>query len=397
MHKNLERDLKQARVLEVQKDVWMIEGYISDSFAHKTPSSNIYLLRDKYDIYLLDTGFHPFFRKPMLDVIGRFKRDGAKRLTLLLTQGHFDHAFNNDVILETGLPWRFFLPEPEVARTSDFAADFLHDLEELAGYEDIFSTMFPWRFPTGIVRATGKVSPSLAFRMLERASGHLMGGAKTLADQATVLRLADRVSRRFGPVELAGWDLGPFFLIHDASHTQGHICLLDPDRKLLLAGDVTIEINPAFFYSSTRLCQEAAGSFRQLAEAGFVETVGDSHRTSIFFPRLLEKGGIAPLSPLQTRDIFRGREECAAFFGLFEDYYRRLQEQVRLAHRRLGRAEIGDIVEELSASKDPAMRFKAAMRFPDFPSRLDVLAAGVLRDDGVRPVKEGDRIVFDAP
>jgi hypothetical protein len=222
-----------------------------------------------------------------------------------------------------------------------------------------------------------------------------MGGAKTLADRAKILKMEDRVSRSFGDVSFHGWDVGPYFLIHDASHTEGHVCLFDPGRKLLLSGDVTIEINPAFFYSSTRRCQEAAESFRRMAEAGFIETVGDSHRTSTYFPRLLEERGIDPLHPTQVKDLMHGKKECASFFGFFEDYYRRLQTEVMDALGHCGRAEIKDIVEQIRATKDPAMRFKISMRFPDFPSRLDVLVASVLRDEGVQPFQEGKRILFE--
>lgn len=392
---SLESELKRSRIVEVAKDVWMIEGYVSDSFFSRCPSSNIYILRDKADVYILDTGFHGIYRDRILSIVNRLRKDGAKRVTLLITQGHFDHAFNNDIVLETGMEWRFLLPEPEVGRTSSFSQDAIEDLERLSGYEDVFTAMLPWRWPTGVVRATSSMSHALGWKLLKSAFSHLMDGATTLADKAQVLKLEDRITRHFGSVEVPGWDVGPFFLIHDASHTPGHVCLYDQERKLMLAGDVTIEINPAFFYSSTKRCQEVSGWLRKMSEEGFVELAGDSHRTSTYLPTLLDKFQIDIMHPTEALDFMRGKDQCVAFFGFFEKYYERLQEEVLAAHMRCGRSTVNEVVEEVRASKDPYMRGKCNLCFPEFPSRLDVLVASVLREEGITPQKEDDRIVFE--
>ncbi len=390
---DLERELRKSTVTEIAPDVWMLEGYIGDEFFTKHPSSNVYILRDGDSLLILDTGYHAFYRQSMLKIIERYKKQGVKRLILTLTQGHFDHASNNVIALESGLDWRFLLPEPEF-RTINLFEDMMRDLRELAEFENVYSTMFPWKGRTAAVRIAEKISPSLAAAMVRASFWRVMGGIQTLADKAESLTLKSRVKQRFGSVELQGWEVGRFFLIHDASHTPGHISLYDAQNKLLLAGDVTIEINPAFFYTSVDRCGEAAGWFRQMTEEGFVETVGDSHRSKTFMPGIFEKYGLNPLHKTQVADAIRGRNECAAFFGTFENYYRDLKQEALAAHARIGDATVGEIVEELGTSKNSSVQLKKAMVFPKFPSRMDVLVSSVLRERGAKPRKEGKRIVL---
>jgi hypothetical protein len=98
---------------------------------------------------------------------------------------------------------------------------------------------------------------------------------------------------------------------------------------------------------------------------------------------------------MQLVDVARGGDECAAFFRTFEDYYSQLREEVHRAHERTGTATVGEILEELSASRSPSVQLKRAMLFPEFPSRMDVLVAAVLKEAGVTPRREGKRIVLD--
>ena len=97
-----DRELKQSRVMEIAPDIWMIEGYLSTNFFFKPPSCNCFILRDGDLVLLIDTGAYCHYRDKMLTILERYRRDGAKRLVLMLTQGHFDHVGNNDVIREAG-------------------------------------------------------------------------------------------------------------------------------------------------------------------------------------------------------------------------------------------------------------------------------------------------------
>lgn len=389
----LDKELKRSRNIEIADDVWMLEGYISDNFLFKPASCNIFLLRDGDTLYILDTGTYPSYRERMLELMRKYKRDGVKRLVLMLTQGHFDHACNNDVILEAGMSeWDFLLPEPERG-VIEFLSDWMNDWRDLEGYYNPY-TMFPARGSTAVIHLAGKASIGLARNMLKSNFAILFRGVKTLADKAEILPLQDRVKRTFGEVELEGWEVGRFFVVHDASHTPGHVSLYDPENKLMLSGDVTIEINPAFLYSSLDRCIDYCDRYRRMAEEGYIELAGDSHRTSTFFPSVLEQFGIQPLHEIQLADVARGREECSAFYATLGGMYESLKREVLSAHSRIGEATVLDILEEFGASQDPAVKMKMAMRFPEFPSRAEVLVAEVLKSTGASRRCEGKGILF---
>jgi glyoxylase-like metal-dependent hydrolase (beta-lactamase superfamily II) len=391
--KNLLKELQQSCVREIAKDIWLVEGYLGDDFFNTAPSSNNYIMRDGDALYIVDTGYYPLYRARMLEIINRYKKEGVKRVVLLLTQGHFDHASNNVILQECGLPWEFLLPEPEV-KTINFVNDFNQDIARLAEFEDVFTTMFPMKGITMAIRAANAVSSTLAENILHLSVRKIMGGIQTLADKATILSLDKRVTKRYGNTELIGWEVGRFFVIHDAAHTAGHISIYDPENKMLLTGDVTIEINPAFFYSSIDKLIQTSRAFANMTKEGFVELVADSHRSKTFTSRLYEKYNINPLHATQMADEIRGKKDCEAFLSTFHDYYSDLKKGVGEAHAKVGAAEVKDIVEELTASPNAAVQFKKALFFPNFPSRMDVLVAGILKEAGVRPRREGKKIIL---
>ncbi len=387
-----EKELRRSFVKEIAPDVWMLEGYISDYFLLKPASCNVFMLRDGDSLLVLDTGTYPFYRERMLDVMRRYKRDGVKRVDLMLTQGHFDHASNNDVILESGLDWRFLLQEPEI-KVLDFFADWIGDFRDLEQLYNIYS-LFELRGITAPVNLASRASVGLARSVLQANLKLMFAGIRNLSERATILPGADKVKRNFGEVELEGWEVGRFFAIHDGSHTPGHVSLYDPENKLLLSGDVTVEINPAFFYSSLDKCISTCAAFRRMAEEGYIELATDSHRSTTFFPGVMESLGLAVFDDMEMVDVARGREECARFFGAFETFYSNLRDDVLVAHTRAGEATIPEITEELRAVDEPALNQRKKMKFQRIPGRLDVLTAVVLREAGAESRREGERVLF---
>jgi len=387
------KELKRSRVIELAPDVWMLEGFLGDQFLTAPPSSNIYILRDGDTLVLLDTGTYPFYRETIKKIIRRYKNEGIKRLILMLTQGHFDHVANNDVILEAGIEdVRFLLPEPEVP-VIDLRGHWLGDFKKLEEYYNPYS-FFPLDPLTAPIRAAGVVSQGLARSLLKTSFSVLFRGIRTLVERAEILTLESRKKKTFGDVELMGWEVGRFFAVHDATHSPGHLSLYDPENKLLLTGDATLEINPAFFYSSIDRCIEMSAKFMSMAEQDFIRLAADSHRSSIFMPSLFEKYGAEPLAPVQVADMAQGKDECVTFYALFESYYTQLKDETLTALNRLGSATVAEVVEELEGSTNPSVTLKKGLRFPNFPSRMDVLAATVLKEAGIKPRKEGSRIVF---
>ena len=386
-------EMKLSRVLEVSPDITMIEGYISDNFLFKPPSCNCFVMRDSDMVLLVDTGTYPFYREAILDQLRKHRAEGAKRLVLMLTQGHFDHVANNDVILEAGYDdVRFLLPRVELG-IIDLYHHWTGDFKAMLEYYNPYRQM-PMAFPTAAVNLTSRVSTGLAQALLSQNCRMLFRGINTIAERAEILPPDSRVKKTFGDVEFMGWEVGRFFAVHDATHSPGHLSFYDPKDKVFLTGDATLEINPAFFDSSLYKCIEMMGEFRRFAEQGFVETATDAHRSSIWSLRLAESFRYEPISPMQIVDIARGKDECIAFYRFFEDYYTALRDEVLRALSRLGEATVPEMVEEFEASREPHARFKTIATFPKLPSRVDVMVANVMKEAGIPRRKEGDRIIF---
>jgi len=386
-------DLKLSRVLEVSPDITMIEGYISDDFFFKPPSCNCFVLRDEDMVLLVDTGTYPFYRETILDQLRKHKAEGAKRLVLMLTQGHFDHVANNDVILEAGYDdVRFLLPQVEVGIV-DLYNHWTGDFKAMLDYYNPYRQM-PMVFPTAVINLTSRLSTGLAQALMSRNCKMLFKGINTIADRAEILPPDSRVKKTYGDVEFMGWEVGRFFAVHDGTHSPGHLSFYDPKDKVFLTGDATLEINPAFFDSSLYTCIEMMGEFKRFAEQGYVETATDAHRSSIWALRLAESFQYEPLSPMQAVDMARGKDECAAFYAFFEDYYAALRDEVLGALSRLGEATVPELVEEFEASSEPHAQFKTVLAFPRIPSRVDVMVANVMKEAEIPRRREGDKIIF---
>ena len=389
-----DKELRESRVLEIAPDIWMVEGYLSTEFFHKPPSSNCFVLRDEDLVLLVDTGLYPFYREPILKLLKRYRKMGCTRLVLVLSQGHFDHVGNNDIILEAGYDdVRFLLPEAEVT-TLDIHSHWCGELKELQTYTNPFRHM-PMQLPTLIPRVASYVSKGLAERMVSYSIRRLLRGVETLADRAVILPDESRVERSYGDTTFLGWEIGRFFAIHDATHSPGHLSIYDPEHKVLLTGDATLEINPAFLNSSLNRCITVMGQFRRLVEQGFVNLATDAHRSSIWAARVFDTMGCPPINDVQVADVLEGQARCAAFFAFYEAYYEGIKGEVLGALSRLKQATVRQLIEEFRATKNEYAQFKSLLVFPKVPSRLDVTVANVLREANLPRYKENGRIYHD--
>ncbi|MFZ5645910.1 MAG: hypothetical protein ACOY46_20330 [Bacillota bacterium] len=390
-------ELKYSRILEIAPEVWMVEGYISADFFGKSPSSNVFILRDGDLVFLLDTGMYPYFKESILKVLRRCKSEGAKRLVLMDSQGHNDHAANNDVILEAGFEdTRFLLPENEVD-VIDFGNFFVNDMFEQEEYFDPYA-VFPLDYPpVNMISLVNNVSRDASKALLRFLGLAMMSGVNHLADQAEILTMDSRVSRKLGDMEFLGWEVGRFFAIHDGSHSPGHITLYDPKYKILLTGDVTVEINPPFMNTSMERLIEYSEKYRRLSEQGVVEIASDSHRSTLWWSRIMEEVNMEPLHRLQLTDVLYGKDQCATFFQVFENYYKDVKNEMLSSLAKLKEATILQVVEEFKASKKPSARFKSSMIWPWLPNRMEVAAAVILKEAGAKRRKEGEQILFSLP
>lgn len=361
---------KRSRVDEVAPDIWRLEGFSGHPFNIELSSPNIYIFREGDTVLLTDTGLYPFYRERVLERLRAYLQKGCRKLILLNTHGHFDHVANNDLIPEAGFPeTEFWLIETEKP-----VIDLLHHFEaDLKEHEKYYN---PHGFEPWI------------------KGGDLYRGLNTMVDQAKIIPLSSRVTRRFGDVELQGWEVKRFFIIHDGAHTPGHVSFYDPKYKVLATGDLNMEIQPPFLDASLNRCIEVTDKFRRLANQGFVEFAMDCHRNSTFYPAIYEKCGVKPLSPAIVTGIARGKKECSEFFNVWYTYYTELKEEIFKIHGYLGEATVPDIVQEMRKSTNPWVCMKITFAYPNRPARLGTLVSMVLKEAGAKSRKEGDKILF---
>ena len=369
----MEEEFNRSSVVEMAPDFWRLEGYSGYPFKEKKSSPNVYIMRDEDTLYLLDSGLYAVYRERILKLFQKYFDEGIKKLILLHSHCHFDHVANNDIILEANFPEvRILIPEPELD-VIDLKRNMLGDQEELEEYYDPYSFEF-W--------------------INGDEMDDLLRGVRTMAERAECLPLDSQVKKRIGDIELVGWEVGRFFAIHDGSQTPGHISIYDPKYKILLVGDLTLEINPPFMHSSLQASIDILGKFIRIVEQGHVEQIADSHRSAIFSPAIYEGCKVESLHPVMFTPIARGKDECIQFLRVFEFYYTQLKDETIIAHARLGEATVPEIVEELKKSINPAVRNKLAFSYPNRPSRIGVLVARVLKETKAVSRKENDKILF---
>ncbi|MBU2550128.1 MAG: MBL fold metallo-hydrolase [Proteobacteria bacterium] len=409
-------DLEKTRVMEIAPDVWMIEGYCRYVFLLEPPSGNIFIMRDGDMVLMMDSGHHPFYRPLILDVLKKLAAQGAKDLVLVMSHGHWDHGKNNDVILEAGYESaRFILPEPEF-HTLNIPDHMLGDFEKVKHYYDPLSVMpdglklfaawaknFP-EYNEPQYQATWKLVESLPEEYDQARTREVWESVLKnvlcpdlgpyIRDRAEPLLLRDKEKRTYGDVEVWGWPVGRFFIIHDGSQSPGHVCVYDPLHKLMITGDATLEINPPFFDCNFGACVDICEKCLSMAEQGHILLATDSHRTAQWWPRSQAVWGVTPLLPMEMQDAARGREDCVEFYRLWVEYFTTIRDETLLAHSRIGEATVAEIVEELKKSKNKHVILKLGLTLPNIPSMPGMLVARLLDETGASRRVDGDRILF---
>lgn len=381
---------RHAEPRQILPHTWLVTGRYSAALLSGPPTSNAYVIRDDDTLYVVDTGRDAASRRGILDTISEERRRRAvRRVVLLLTHGHFDHSGNVGLVLDdrmVGVEWEFLLPEVEVPQL-DSVGDLIRDLDAIGRHTNIVATMaeaLPVLAPT--MQLVSRLPTPLRHRTIRAIVSRAIGTDQALSGDAVLLHVADTVERSFGSVTLRGWDVGPFFAIHDGAHTPGHTCFYDRRTGLVLTGDATIEINPAFGYSSMNGLAGITADLATMAREGYVEHVADGHRSRESFATIEQAFHVKPLHPTQTHDVIHGAEDSAAFLGFFSGYYRDLVDEVHAAHARIGRATLAEITAELRRSTNRSVQFKNAMVYAGAPSRMTVLVAQVLSEAGAAPV-----------
>ncbi len=380
-------------VQEMATDVFRFGGWFGDNWATETPYSNAYVLRKGDDLVVYDTSAFQDIRQRMLETMKRYEKE-CRNLYVIIGHSHFDHCGNNDLIEEVDFPEKHVVvAEPGLPRLDLVAADRAAVEEEIEYYDHLGT------YPYLALRVANRVSPRLALALRSFAVARAWREVRPMADRAEALRLDQRETFTFGDVQFEGWRVGELYLILDGAHLSDHCCLYDAERRLLLVGDLTVEVNPEGVIGSVEGLVDYCDRFARMAAQGLVELVGDGHRNAVTVPQMFQRYGAAygaePFGESQLVDVIEGREMAVEFFQGFRDYYADLRDSVVQAHRQLGTASVAQIAEALAEVDTPALRLKRILEFPRFPSWIQGCITSVLKDQRCRRIGKGKGAVFE--
>ncbi|GEM_PF-1802794 len=383
------------RVEEMAPDCWWIEGFFPNVFFGSQVTCNSYLIKDGRDLVLVDNGRNPVYQEKLLALIDSY-RGQVDRLYMTLTQGHLDHAGNNDILEEVGIEETHFLLNerelPVLEYTGDWLADFKARGQFYNWFEDL-TTVLP------LIAQIASYSPQIAEQVINTILGAVFPPFQSMKDRVEPLRMADLKTFKFGSVSLQGWPLGRLVLIADCAHSPGHVSIYDPEHKIMLCGDVTIEINPVLLYSSVNGLIRYNSLYKQMADEGYIEIAADGHRSRTSWGKVVAGFPAALRDDVLEGDYIVGRDNCMRFFEIFERYHRGQREGVIEAHRKLGTATIPEIAEALLKEENEGVAMMKATHtaVAAFPYPWRHVSAIVVMEQGCKQVSEKDGLPAFAP
>jgi len=328
---------------KIADDFFMFQGGIG--LKQMPPSyCNTYLLRDENTLILYDSSVFKDLRNEMLKTIKEY--EGVCNVFYLIN-GHsdLDHVGNNDIIDDVKIEQKHFI---------------IHE--------------------GGLPR----LSQAKRFRAIPRS---MHGIAEPLRDR-------EKEKITIGNMCLQGWRLGNIYLIHDGAHVKEHLCLYDAKRRALLVGDLTGEYNPMLNSKTNRLI-EYCDIFTKMAEEGYVEILGDGHRSRDAYEQAFQKYDIVPFTQLQMSNYIQGKDAIIEFLRGFSNYYRELRDTILDVHKDLGSATIKDILGQLRKSDSQAIQMKLKLEYPRFLSWIRYSVTSILVEAGSRRRKIGTQTFYE--
>jgi len=384
------------RVEEMAPDFWWIEGYFPDVFFGQPVCSNSYLIKDGRDLVLIDNGKSGIMQEKILGLVNLYAGQ-VDRFYITLTQAHLDHAGNNEVINEHKIGESHFILNEREIPVLEFTDDWLSDLQARGQYYDWhedLSTILP------VVVEIARLAPDLADQVIQSVLSIAYPPLESMKHKVEPLRMDDLQSFTFGTVTLQGWPLGRLVIIADCAHSPGHVSVYDPENKIMLCGDVTIEINPVLLYSSVNGLIRYNSLFRQMAEEGHIEMVGDGHRSKSNWGKVLAKFPEELRDKVAEGDFVVGRDNCVRFFERFEGLHRGQRQAVIETHQHLGTVSIPEIADALLGRTDKATNFMKAMHsaLASFSYPWRQLCLNVALEQHCKKIdREGENPLFEPP
>lgn len=319
-----------GRVVEIVDQAWLVEGRGGLGFPGGPQSGNSFVLRDQDVAVLLYADGRPEKIPRIMAILNRLIERGASELIVLP------------------------------------AGDWGAHPESGAGFRKV-RVLVP--------------GPGQASQANPPGPGRL-----EILDQESLLECG------FGGLRCKGWPVGRFWALPEANG-PGLVSLYDPQHKLMISGEATLETNPGAGRNSPAKCIEVCRRNFEMAGQGLILLASDRWRSSRHWPHALAERRLSPLSRPQMADAALGQEECEELYRGWLNYFTALKDETLLAHSRIGDATLEDIAEEMTKSSDPNVRFRMGLE-EDPLAGLESLVVGVMQESRASRRVEGGRVLF---
>ena len=381
--------------VEIMENAIMCRSIKKEGGYIKPYTTNSYIIREGKTVFVVDTGAGNEMKEIILSSINELK-EGAENLVLINTRCHVNRISNNEYVMNTeGFKNKSHYMHEKAKVMLDPYSFYQKLYQELDKYYDVFEAPPPpWRFFTRLL-ALGprdkhfknyvnkkinkyepvRMSPGTIQYLKDSDAGSLSLDT-CMVDE--VCMSFEGVSINLGPMEIKGWKIDDAFIIQSGGHSQDHMLVYFPEKKLLIAGDLTFEMFPQFMeFSNSKKVEETLEIVQELVKEGLVQIMVDSHHYEIFkgATQIFELVSLV----LNNHDQFK-----KALMACFEESD---GETIKGIYRKLRKQRY----------ENPAVDFHLEYQFPRTPVYLKSIICSLLLEEGFETSGEGGSTLFSTP
>lgn len=283
----------------IMEDVLMCPGDNKVNCFFKPFVANTFVVKEGNTLFVVDTGAGKRMKEMLIKAVDQLRGD-AKKLVLINTHAHVDHIGNNKAIMNLKrFDEKHHLMHEACEKMLDPYKYFPGIYREFDKYYDVFEgPPPPWRFFTRLMsigsrqknldKMVGLVlkkyepveSSPETVEFLKRDD---MGLIEIGSCNVEELKMASNVvSIDLGPRTLRGWKVDSAIIWAEESHSPDHIMVLFPGKKLLITGDLTIDLFPMFpDHPKSELSIRNMSAIKDLATEEIITTLADSHHDGV--------------------------------------------------------------------------------------------------------------------
>jgi len=287
--------------VSIMEDVLMCPGNYKVNCFFQPFVPNSFVVKEEDTLFVVDTGAGKEMREVLLMAVDQIRKN-TKKLVLINTHAHVDHVSNNKAIMEIeGFEEKHHIAHEAGAELfRDQYRYFLNIHNKLDTYFDVFEgPPPPWRFFTRLL-SIGSRQKNLdrMVRSVLKKYEPIEPSAETVEylkrDDMNLVEIGDGnveeikmssnvVSIDLGPRTLKGWKYDDVVIWAEESHSPDHVMILFPEKKFLIAGDLTIDLFPMYpNHLKSELSIRNMSAIKDLAAEEIVTTLADGHHEGVF-------------------------------------------------------------------------------------------------------------------